>query len=80
MPGESDERVPMLTSLTLALLALGIVFGDIGTSPLYVLTAILGPDKSFYTPPHIIGANGIIFWILIRIQEIMLNIMDLIFV
>lgn len=44
------------------LLTLGIVFGDIGTSPLYVLSAIC--DKNELTEPLIYGAISCIFWTL----------------
>lgn len=58
---------PMTTFavMTLALQALGVVFGDIGTSPLYVLTAMLGTDPAFYTEAHIVGAIALVFWTLV---------------
>jgi KUP system potassium uptake protein len=42
------------------LLSFGIVFGDIGTSPLYVLTAIFG--KQEITETLVYGAISCIFW------------------
>jgi KUP system potassium uptake protein len=47
------------------LLALGIVFGDIGTSPLYVFQAIVGAEK--ITKPLIYGSLSCIFWTLVLI-------------
>ncbi len=44
------------------LISLGIIYGDIGTSPLYVLKAVIG--KSVITPELIIGALSCIFWTL----------------
>jgi KUP system potassium uptake protein len=47
------------------LVALGIVFGDIGTSPLYVFQAIVGSEK--VTKELILGSLSCIFWTLILI-------------
>jgi KUP system potassium uptake protein len=44
------------------LVALGIIFGDIGTSPLYVLNAIIG--KQAVQPDLIYGSLSCIFWTL----------------
>lgn len=44
------------------LVTLGIIFGDIGTSPLYVLKAIVGSDP--INSRDIIGAISAIFWTL----------------
>jgi KUP system potassium uptake protein len=44
------------------LVTLGIIFGDIGTSPLYVLNAIVGSDP--INSRDIIGAISAIFWTL----------------
>ncbi len=45
------------------LVAIGIVFGDIGTSPLYVMKAIVGVNPG-YMPDYIIGAVSCIIWTL----------------
>ncbi|WP_128543371.1 KUP/HAK/KT family potassium transporter [Larkinella soli] len=45
------------------LVALGIIYGDIGTSPLYVLSAILGPDLPI-DGNMVRGAISCIFWTL----------------
>ncbi len=45
------------------LIALGIIYGDIGTSPLYVMKAITGPDKPI-DAQVIRGAISCIFWTL----------------
>lgn len=45
------------------LVTLGIVFGDIGTSPLYVFKAILGGAETI-TPGFVLGALSCIIWTL----------------
>lgn len=49
-------------SPTALLVTLGIVYGDIGTSPLYVLKAIIGTDT--ITSDLILGGLSCIFWTL----------------
>ena len=44
------------------LITLGIIYGDIGTSPLYVVKAIIGEEK--ITPELIYGGISCIFWTL----------------
>ncbi len=51
----------------IALAALGVVFGDIGTSPLYAFSACFtGPDIAV-TPEHIFGILSLIFWSLVLV-------------
>lgn len=51
---------------TLALAALGIVYGDIGTSPLYALRECFhGPHAMDPTPDRILGVLSLILWALI---------------
>lgn len=51
---------------TLALAALGIVYGDIGTSPLYALRECFhGPHAMPPTPDRILGVLSLILWALI---------------
>lgn len=47
-------------------MAIGIVYGDIGTSPLYVMKAIINglPGSLCTTPDYIIGAVSCIIWTL----------------
>jgi KUP system potassium uptake protein len=49
------------------LVALGLVFGDIGTSPLYVFQAIVGAEK--VTKELIFGSLSCIFWTLVIITS-----------
>lgn len=50
-------------SATGLLVTIGIVFGDIGTSPLYVMKAIVGANPGF-TSDYIIGAVSCVIWTL----------------
>lgn len=52
-------------SYGLALGALGVVFGDIGTSPLYALKVTL--DNLTPTSSNILGVLSLIFWCLISV-------------
>lgn len=45
------------------LVTLGIIFGDIGTSPLYVLKAVIGSDN-LISPAYVLGGVSLIFWTL----------------
>ena len=55
----------------LSLLALGVVYGDIGTSPLYALReAFHGPHGIPVTSGNILGVLSLIFWSLILIVTI----------
>jgi KUP system potassium uptake protein len=45
------------------LVALGIIYGDIGTSPLYVLKAIIGERR--IEQPLVFGGVSLIFWTLV---------------
>ncbi len=55
-----------LGALTLA--ALGVVYGDIGTSPLYTMAEIFGPNTGIpLDQVHVIGAVSAIFWALMLV-------------
>jgi KUP system potassium uptake protein len=51
----------------LALAALGVVFGDIGTSPLYAMSACFTGPNIQVTPEHIFGILSLIFWALVLV-------------
>jgi KUP system potassium uptake protein len=52
--------------LALSLLALGIVYGDIGTSPLYAMReCFYGSHPVAVTPDNIFGVLSLIFWSLV---------------
>ncbi len=46
----------------MALAALGVVFGDIGTSPLYAVSACFSGPGIAVTPEHVLGVLSLIFW------------------
>ncbi len=58
-------KLPML-----AFAALGIVFGDIGTSPLYTFKTILGTAKSPSDPATVLGALSLVVWTLFIITTV----------
>jgi KUP system potassium uptake protein len=60
----SHNHQELHSKLTLGglLVTLGIIFGDIGTSPLYVMKAILG-DYAI-TSDVVLGGISCIFWTL----------------
>ena len=68
-PNAAPARPPLAA---LGLAALGIVFGDIGTSPLYALReAFLGSDPPLAaTPSNVLGVLSLIFWALIIVISI----------
>src|SRR5439155_1887521 len=57
-----------LAAVTLG--ALGVVYGDIGTSPLYTMKEVFGPAPAAAVPmdeANLIGAASTIFWALMLI-------------
>jgi KUP system potassium uptake protein len=54
----------------LGLSALGIVFGDIGTSPLYTLKTVLDLTGGAPTPDVVLGVLSLIVWTLIIITSV----------
>ncbi len=61
----ADSRPPRagaLASLTLA--AVGVVYGDIGTSPLYALKEVFAHGRVPLTPENILGILSLVFWTL----------------
>lgn len=55
-----------------ALITIGVVYGDIGTSPLYVMNALIGNagGMKYLTPDYVIGCLSLIFWTLMLITTI----------
>jgi KUP system potassium uptake protein len=58
-------RVARKTTPAAALAALGIVYGDLGTSPLYTLQAIIGASGGHFSRPEALGSLSLIFWALL---------------
>lgn len=51
-------------SITSLLVALGIVYGDIGTSPLYVIKSMIGVNNGLITKDLVYGGISLVFWTL----------------
>src|SRR5579864_5809807 len=55
----------------LALTALGVVYGDIGTSPLYALReCFFGPHSVPPTPENVVGILSLVFWALVLVVSV----------
>src|SRR5437764_15472033 len=64
-----ESRIPphdvQQTTLAASLTALGIVYGDLGTSPLYTLQTIVQTVGVKFTPQAALGILSLIFWALV---------------
>ena len=63
-----DSHKPPQRVLILA--ALGVVFGDIGTSPLYALRECFGGDAGIPQAAAVMGALSLIFWTLLLVVSV----------
>ena len=73
IPGDlrADRPVGRQSTPRLALLALGVVYGDIGTSPLYAAKETFDPKHGMpLTPDNILGGVSAIFWTLMIIVSL----------
>src|SRR6202023_1263780 len=66
--GAGEAAAPSLPLAALA--ALGVVFGDIGTSPLYTLKTVLALTGARPDPSVTLGALSLIIWTLVVITTI----------
>lgn len=67
--GEAPPRGRYLTLITLG--ALGVVYGDIGTSPLYTLRECFHPGHGVPpTPANVLGILSLIFWALVLVISV----------
>ncbi|HZS66510.1 MAG TPA: potassium transporter Kup [Burkholderiales bacterium] len=66
------SRAPAKQSTAaLSLLALGVVYGDIGTSPLYAVKETFNPQHGIaFSAPNIVGGVSTIFWILMLVVSL----------
>jgi KUP system potassium uptake protein len=65
-PSSHPESEKVASLLPLALAALGVVYGDIGTSPLYALRECFhGPHAIALTPSNVRGVLSLVFWSLL---------------
>jgi len=68
---KQDTNVPFRRTLGLTLGALGVVFGDIGTSPLYAMReSALAVGGHAASPAAVYGALSLIFWALVIVVTI----------
>ena len=68
---QSPVGSPRQATATLALLALGVVYGDIGTSPLYAVKETFNPAHGLpLTHANILGGLSAIFWSLMIVVSL----------
>ncbi len=62
-PPAAGPAVPHAAGVGLMVAALGVVFGDIGTSPLYAFKETLNPEHGLaFAPDVVLGLLSLIFW------------------
>ena len=70
-PSPAGNGHPRASTLALTLGALGVVYGDIGTSPLYALRECFsGPHALAVTEGHVLGVLSLVAWSLICVVSI----------
>jgi len=68
---DTEKPTTLKRELGLTLGALGVVFGDIGTSPLYAMReTALAAGGHLHGPPAIYGALSLIFWALVIVVTV----------
>ena len=69
MDSDPQRRTSSRTALTLA--ALGVVYGDIGTSPLYAVKETFNPDHGIpLNAENVLGGMSAIFWALMIVVSL----------
>jgi hypothetical protein len=69
MESDPHQRKSSRTALTLA--ALGVVYGDIGTSPLYAVKETFNPDHGIpLNAENVLGGLSTIFWALMIVVSL----------
>jgi KUP system potassium uptake protein len=67
-PSDPNSHIKPQSTAALTLGAIGVVYGDIGTSPLYTVKEVFLPATGIaLTPENLIGAVSTIFWALMLI-------------
>jgi KUP system potassium uptake protein len=66
----SDRPTKPGALATLTLGAIGVVYGDIGTSPLYALKEVFAHGRVPLTPDNILGILSLVFWTLTLVVSI----------
>jgi KUP system potassium uptake protein len=68
---DQDDQARKSTRAALTLAALGIVFGDIGTSPLYAVKETFAADHGIpLTAENVVGGISTIFWALMAVVSL----------
>src|SRR5690348_4658564 len=67
-PGAAADRRKAFAGLALG--ALGVVYGDIGTSPLYTVQATFGEPGIVPSEANILGVLSLIFWALVLVVSL----------
>src|SRR6476619_4776887 len=67
---KASPHHPQQSLSALSLAALGVVYGDIGTSPLYTLKVVLGATGKHPAPEAVLGSVSLIVWTLIIITTV----------
>ena len=71
VPATTVPDGPQGSTALLALGAAGVVFGDIGTSPLYAMKEIfVGPHPLVVDQLHLLGALSLVFWSLVLVVTV----------
>jgi KUP system potassium uptake protein len=70
-PQTNNNPTPGSPLLALVVGAVGVVYGDIGTSPLYAMKeAFSGPHAMTVNPDNVLGVLSLIFWALIFVVSV----------
>jgi KUP system potassium uptake protein len=67
-PQNTDQKRQSMKALALG--ALGVVYGDIGTSPLYSVQTTFGTHGIAPDPANILGVLSLIFWSLVMVVSL----------
>lgn len=70
MTSSEETQGNKLSLPVLAAGALGVVFGDIGTSPLYTLKTVLSLSGEGPTPEVILGLLSLLFWTMVMVTSV----------
>ncbi|MDO1527762.1 potassium transporter Kup [Fulvimonas sp. R45] len=70
MTVQDSAGQPRQRLAALALGAVGVVYGDIGTSPLYTFKAVFGEQGIGPAPQNVLGALSLIFWSLVVVVSV----------
>ena len=71
LPAEEHHHLPQAPLASLSLAALGVIYGDIGTSPLYTMKECFsGSHGVAVTPVNVLGILSLVFWSLMVVVSL----------